>query len=482
MRYLVCLYLLRYPWYCLFLATLLFPGNAVSQTQDKEKISDLISITGAPYFDLLALYNMALQEDAELQAAHAERESVRQIMVEKQAALLPAVQANASRFQNTTTDPFSIPHYNGQGISVTLAQPLINFSSWADATYGRQLNTQANLKYLSAQQNLILRIVDGYFSLLKAMDNDEAAISEHAAVERHLEEATQRYKAGIIAVTDVEIAKARRDNAVAAEIDAKNALENQQEVLQQIVNCPVEYIYRLRESFDLMPPTPADRVQWVRQALADNFDLQIARFNTSLARQTLKSASAQHLPTLNLGATVSKISQQSFNQPVFIERPRTSNVNLTLSIPIFAGFGTEAKAKETKFLYQKSFFELETQHRQTELLTNQHYRGVLTYISRAQALKQATISNDVALKATNAAFGVGTRTIVDVLDAQSSLITAQKEYLASRYDYLLEGLRLKSMAGILDTNDLIALNALLEKEKPQQKNKKKAPSPKTQKS
>jgi outer membrane protein len=456
---------------CLFLSALFIPGQASSETPQKTSPSlpDVVSIEGSPYFDLLTLYNLALQEDAELKAAHAERESIRQVMIEKQAALLPLIQASASRFQNTTTDPYSIQHYSGQGISLTLAQPLINFSSWADATYGRQLNTQAHLKYLSAQQNLILRIVDGYFSLLKAMDNYEAAISEHTAVKRHLEEATQRYNAGIIAVTDVEVAKARRDNAIAAEIDAKNALENQQEVLQQIVNCPVEHIYRLRESFDLPPPVPADRIQWVKQALADNFELQVARFNAHLARQTLKSATAQHLPTLNLGATVSKTTQLSMTENIFKERPRTSNVNLTLSIPIFAGFGTEAKAKETKFLYQKSFFELETQHRHTELMTNQHYRGVLTYISRAQALKQARVSNDVALQATNAAFEVGTRTIVDVLDAQSRLITAKKEYLASRYDYLLEGLRLKSMAGILDTSDLSALNSLLLTEKPQQK-------------
>jgi outer membrane protein len=464
---------------CVLLVALCSPGSVFSETQTQASVPpECISITGVPYFDLLALYNLALQGDTELKAAHAERESVRQIMVEKQALLLPLVQASASRFQNTTTDPLSVRHYTGQGIGLTLSQPLINFSSWADAQYGRQQNTQAKLKYLSIQQNLILRVVDGYFALLKAMDNYEAIISEQTAVKRHLEEATQRYKAGIIAVTDVEVAKARRDSAVAAEIDAKNELENQREVLQQIVNYPVEHIYRLRESFDLTPPIPADRMQWVRQALSDNFDLQVARFSAGLARQTLKSSAAQHLPTLNLNATLSKTTQLSNDgaRPV-LERPRTSNVNLTLSIPIFAGFGTEAQVKEKKFLYQKSFFELEFKHRKTELLTNQHYRGVLTFISRAQALKQASTSNEVALKATNAAFGVGTRTIVDVLDAQSNLIKAQKEYLASRYDYLLEGLRLKSMAGILDTNDLIALNALLAEEKPQQKKYKKTYNP-----
>ena len=452
---------------------MLSAGHALSanQIQNGPSPPDVISITGAPYFDLLKLYNLALLEDAELKAAYAERESVRQIMVEKQAVLLPLVQASASRFQNTTTDPTSVPHYTGQGLSLTLSQPLIDFSSWANATYGRQLNMQAKVKYLSAQQNLILRVVESYFLLLKAMDNYEAAISEHTAVKRHLEEATQRYKAGLIAVTDVEIAKARRDNAVAAEIDAKNALENQQEALQQIVNRPIEHIYRLREDFELTPPSPNDRTQWVMQALADNFDLQVARFNTTLARQTLKSSSAQHLPTLSLGATLSKTTQLSASVDVVTERPRTSNVNLTLSIPIFAGFGTEAKAKEKKTLYHKSFFDLESQHRRTELLTNQHYRGVLTFISRAKALKQATTSNEVALKATNAAFEVGSRTIVDLLDAQSALITARKEYEASRYDYLLEGLRLKSMAGILDTHDLIALNALLTEEKTPQKKK-----------
>lgn len=449
------------------LSGLFYVGNLHAEILNphNKPAHEIVSITGSPYFDLLKLYNLALEEDTDIRAAAAERESIRQIMVQKQSVLLPSIQASASQFQNTTTDPALISSYMGKGLSLTLSQPLINVSYWAEANYGRKLNIQAKIKYLSAQQNLILRVAEAYFSLLKAMDSHEAALSEHTAMNRHLEEARQRYKAGLIAITDVEIAKARRDNAIATEIQAKNTLENQQEALQQIVNHPVEHIYRLDDTLELRPPTPNDKTEWVMRALSDNFDLQIARLNASLAREQIKSSVAQHLPTLSLGATVSKTTQLSPTQPVVVERPRTSNVNLTLNIPIFSGFGTQAKAKEHKLLYQKSFFELESQHRRTELLTNQHYRGVLTYMSRAKALKQAALSNEVALKATNVAFEAGTRTIVDVLEAQSALIAARQAHLAARYDYLLEGLYLKSMAGILDTRDLLAINALLVTEK-----------------
>ncbi|MCK4951308.1 MAG: TolC family protein, partial [Gammaproteobacteria bacterium] len=86
------------------------------------------------------------------------------------------------------------------------------------------------------------------------------------------------------------------------------------------------------------------------------------------------------------------------------------------------------------------------------------YRGVLTDISRVKALKQATVSTQSAVEATEAGFEVGTRTIVDVLVSQRELFRARRDYAQTRYDYLLNTLRLKQAAGTLSPDDLTNIN------------------------
>jgi outer membrane protein len=75
-----------------------------------------------------------------------------------------------------------------------------------------------------------------------------------------------------------------------------------------------------------------------------------------------------------------------------------------------------------------------------------------------QALQQAVKSNQTALEATEAGFEVGTRTTVDVLDARRRLFEAQRDYARSRYDYLINVVRLKSSAGTLLPQDLATIN------------------------
>jgi len=86
------------------------------------------------------------------------------------------------------------------------------------------------------------------------------------------------------------------------------------------------------------------------------------------------------------------------------------------------------------------------------------YLGVLAGISRVKALKQAVVSQQSALDATQAGFEVGTRTTVDVLNARTLLYGSQRNYAQSRYDYILNTLRLKLAAGTLSTVDLTSVN------------------------
>jgi outer membrane protein len=86
----------------------------------------------------------------------------------------------------------------------------------------------------------------------------------------------------------------------------------------------------------------------------------------------------------------------------------------------------------------------------------------MSEISRVQALQQALESSRTALKATEAGYDVGTRTAIDVLAARQNLVQAYTNYSRSRYDYMLNVLRLKQSAGLLDRKALEEVNTWLE--------------------
>ena len=72
------------------------------------------------------------------------------------------------------------------------------------------------------------------------------------------------------------------------------------------------------------------------------------------------------------------------------------------------------------------------------------------------------VSTEAAYEAIQSGFQVGTRTAVDVLNAQRDRFEARRDHLQARYDYILEVLRLKQAAGTLNEDDLVEINNWLE--------------------
>jgi outer membrane protein len=104
--------------------------------------------------------------------------------------------------------------------------------------------------------------------------------------------------------------------------------------------------------------------------------------------------------------------------------------------------------------------------RETERATRDAYLGVISEISRVNALEQAVRSSRTALEATQAGFEVGTRTIVDVLNSQRALYQAITNYYQSRYVYIGNVLRLKQAAGTLQIQDLEQIDRWLTDREP----------------
>ena len=137
-------------------------------------------------------------------------------------------------------------------------------------------------------------------------------------------------------------------------------------------------------------------------------------------------------------------------------------VGVQLSVPIFSGGYTQSVVRQSQYRWIAAKERMTRVSRETERLARDAYLGVISEMARVSALKQALESSQTALKATEAGYDVGTRTAVDVLASRQALVQAQTNYARSRYDYILNVIRLRLAAGNLDEKTVAEINQWLE--------------------
>lgn len=410
---------------------------------------------------LKEVYRMAVESDPTIQAAFAALRANEQAIPQAIAQMVPNLSANYTT-TGTQDDVSIFGDYNTQNYGITLTQPIFHPEHWAQLEQARHVCKGARASYLAATQELIIRVATQYFAVLGALDDLTFTESQRKAFARELEQSQQRFEVGLIAITAVQEAKARRDNAVANEIAAQNAVFDQYEKLREIIGRPLSEgvtLFPISRPLQLVSPSPADQESWVASAQRFNLTVYAARENALQQKSVIAYQASGHFPKFDLQANVQKNKgppPYPFNLP-----NNQKNLTLNVSFPLFAGGGTLARTKEASSRYDEAMKLLEAEQRTAESATRQAYRGVLTAISGVEALAQAVISNRSALEATQAAYEVGTRTMVDVLNAQSNLLSAQRDHSKARYKYLLEGLKLKQAAGTLAMEDLLAVDQLM---------------------
>lgn len=422
--------------------------------------------------DLLSIYQSAQTNDPTVQAAKAARLAALEAKPQAGAQFLPSISATTAHTGNHTNHTggsatsangqtvnnasFGSSHYKQSTYGLSLTQPIFYYKEWVQYKRANEQTKQANANYAAAEQDLIVRTTQRYFNVLKAIDALNFAKANQIAIAKFLEQTEQRFKVGLIAITDVQIARAQHDSAYADQLAAENAVADQKELLREITGRPIDNFSFLRDELSLKSPEPADMEKWVTTALEQNFSLEAARLGVEASRTDIRLTQGGHLPTVNLNSAVN----YSTTTPA-TPSATNSTIGLQVSVPLFNGGGITSKTRQAMHTYQQTQKQMEALYRQIESNTRQSYRGVLTQLSQMNALKQAIISNNSALQATQAAFNVGTRTIVDVLNAQSSLIDAKRNHANARYDYILKSVQLKQAAGTLSPEDVRHINAWL---------------------
>jgi outer membrane protein len=448
--------------------------------------------------DLITIFDQAVVNDPTVREAEFTRMATREARPQAWAAYLPQIdgsynktetegnrQATGAQLIEDPADPNRLilqqfaqnntfaPESSGWGIQ--LRQTVFSWQGLVALKQSSRLAAQADADYGVAQQDLALRVSTRYFDVLAALDNVQAQQASLDAISRQLEQADKRFEVGLIAITDVQEARAARDTAAADLIAAKRQLATSQELLREITDMQYQVLATPRGTMPLAIPEPADPQKWVEASMEQNLALTSSRLGADIARDDVRTAFGGHLPTVDLvlGRTHSESDDiEEFSPipgrfdggsaPSGTDQDTDKSISLQVSVPIWSSGGTHSRVKQQSYRWQAAKQRVERVSRETERTARDAFLGVMSEISRVQALKQALESSATALRATEAGYDVGTRTAVDVLASRQLLVGAQTAYSRSRYDYMLNVLRLKQSAGLLDRKALEDVNSWLE--------------------
>ena len=420
--------------------------------------------------DLVSVYHEAVDNNADLAAARADYDARKEVVPQARAGLLPNLSggAESSSVRTSIDQPSMTTTRSAVVYQATLAQPIFRADRWFQLKAAESVNEQAALQLSATEQNLILQTAESYFSVLRAQDTLASTKAEEAAFKRQLDQSRERFDVGLSDKTDVLQSQASYDTARANRIAAQRQVEDAFEALITLTNRQYHSIEGMRHSLPILPPTPNNAKAWVDTAAQQNLNLLASNFAVEAAEETLKQRKAGHAPTLDAVAQYKTGDNDGFglSNPNALQQRYSGDVSqrsigLQLNIPIYSGGLTSSQVRESYSRLNQTEQQREALRRQVVENTRNLHRAVNTDVEQVQARKQSIISNQSALEATEIGYQVGTRNIVDVLDAQRQLYSSVRNYNDTRYDYILDNLRLKQAAGTLNPGDLEALSRYL---------------------
>jgi len=440
---------------------------------------------------LIDIYEDALINDPRLKEAYANKQAIIESKPQALSWLLPKLTASGvfsdtdtdgnSTFQRRIFDPITgdllaVTTDNAQFVQktdsfqweVTLQQSIIDAGAWMTLKKANKIVAQAEVDYLSAEQDLMVRVCNTYFDVLAAQDTLESEQAARTAIEKQLDQARKRYEVGLIAITDVQEAQAAFDQSIASEISAKRSLATTKELLREITDSYPEELQKPNTNMPLIMPNPQSENEWVNTALQQNLNLLSAQVGTEIGRNEVNIQKSGHYPTLGLQASKRDMDNNSLRSdsgspfsPADTENI-SAGIGLQLNIPIYSGGQTSSRVRQAVAQHRAAKEKLERIARETTRKARDAYLGIISGIATVKALEQSVKSSTTALQATEAGYEVGTRTTVDVLDARRRLYSAQTNLAISKYDYLKNIIRLKQAAGTLSREDLTQINNWLQ--------------------
>jgi len=414
--------------------------------------------------DLLQSYQNARSSDPQYAAAESSRAVAAERPVQARANLLPDIGGSVGVDRLDRGGAGGASRTGSWGVS--LNQSLFSLGNYSALRGAKAQDRAGGFTLESAGQNLITRTSAAYFNVLVQLETLTAAEAAETALKKQFDFASKRLEVGLAPITDVHEARAQYDGARANTILARNAVRDAYQALVEITGAPVANLKGLPDDFKPALPSEKGVDAWVADALATNPDLKAQEASLEAAEAGVSTARAGHLPTLGLQATYGKAIPGLYDNPAFVgSNDASTSVGLTLNIPIFTGFATQSGVRTALAQRDGAADAVEQTRRAIERSTRNAYQAVVAGISEVEARRLALVSAQSAYDASQVGLEVGTRTVLDVLNNQRTLFSAQQAYAQAKYNFLQSRLLLEQSAGTLDVADVEDINRLLTTDK-----------------
>jgi outer membrane protein len=429
----------------------------------------IVMLASAPVHaeTLEEIYNLAVINDPQLGSAQAVFLSQNEVVTQSRARILPNVALvgqtsdNMRAFPTNPRTPSS--NFNDHNWAAVLNQPIFRLDSWFTFQQSKNIQAEAVANFAAEQQALLIRVSESYFAILNANAALSASNAERDAVQRQLEQVQQRFDVGLVAITDVLESQAAFDSSTVNVIVSEGAQLTAFQPLFRLTGSNLQEVNALMEDFPVRSPDPLDEDAWVDTAFQNNYSLLAARERLRSAEKGLQIAKTGHYPTID--AQVAWAHNVSGATNFLGNKIDQRSVALNLSVPIYQGGGVRASVRQAVYNLEAAQKTLDFVERQVAEATRILYTAINTDVARVRARLRGIESSQSALDATQTGYEVGTRNIVDVLNAQQNLYLSQFQYASARYTYVIDTLLLKQSVGTLNPEDLYELSRFLDSEK-----------------
>ena len=409
----------------------------------------------APVMDLKQVYQAALEQDATIRASRATADSGRERLPQARAGLLPQISASAGRNNNNldTTAPNILgtpvttnEKYLSDNKTLQLRQPLVNMQRWLQFQQAKSVVEEVEANLDRDLQNLVVRVAGVYFEALMADEQLDLVLAQKKTYTALVDAAKKGLAAGSGTRTDIDDAQSRLDMAAAQELEARQNQDLARRQLQLLVNQPVNHIAKLNvAALQLSAPMPASLDDWTRKAEQASPEIRAMQARLDAARREVSKAQAGHLPTVDAVAQWSNSGSENITR--VNSRFENKTIGLQLNIPLYSGGYVNSTIRQAVAEQTRAEESLEALRRDLGVRVHKEYRGVSEGVLRVRALEQAARSAEQMMKSTQMSLTAGSRTQLDVLNAQQQFTLALRDLAQARLVYLLSKVRLASLVG-----------------------------------
>jgi outer membrane protein len=413
---------------------------------------------------LVDLYTSARGFDAAYQSAKSQAEANQAKADQAQALMLPTANLGAAMSRsNQEVVSGAERSFGSQSATLSASQPLYRPANFASYEQGKKQIQLAQAQLQQAEQDLIVRVSQAYFDVLASTDSLAFVKSQKTAVAEQLASAKRNFEVGTSTITDSREAQARYDLVIAQELAAENDLRVKTLALNQVTGVANASPKALNAPVVLGGVEPNAVEQWVSNSEVNHPGIKQLAVALEVAKLETTKAQAGHKPTLDLTGSYAAVNNNGTSTATADSRINVATIGLSFNMPLFAGFSTQNRIKETLALEDKARTDLEATKRTVAQGTRTAFFGVQSGLGQVKALEAAEASSQSALDANKLGYQVGVRINIDVLNSQSQLFDTKAKLAKARYDVLLGGLKLRQAAGTLKADDLQPINAQLAK-------------------